>query len=336
MNFSRFTGQLLAGAVSAALLAGCNGGSQFAPPTGSAASAPATLGEAGAKHAGVSPGWVMYTGCALHNGQLQWYWINPRNYVWYWLKTSHITKGDSTLGGSATQATALAVATTDDTVVIYSGKKPVTTLTGLNGAASGVGMDSRGDTFAAVNVGSEATIDEFAQGATTPTATYADPNLTSVASLGIDRMNRVYVEGQSQTGTIEVDEMAGSGSFEPLAQAGALGATAGGLAVQSSGKTTYLYVNDLGNASEPANIARYEFTGKSLIKQGSFEYSGTNGAIAADPSGKDTKHVYAINNVPAGSQYSVSGIEYAFPSGQIVVQSSAYAASEESHGIWVK
>ncbi|HEY2475611.1 MAG TPA: hypothetical protein VGI19_12545 [Candidatus Cybelea sp.] len=333
MNFSRFSGHLLAGAVSAALLAGCNGGSQFGPPTGSAASAPATLGEAGAKHAGVSPDLLMMTYWVVINGHVYWWYYNIHG-VWVHGVIYGAYHG-SNLGGSSKNTKALDVSTTDDTVAVYSGKKLVTTLTGLNGVASGVGTDSRGTTFAAVNVASEAVVEEFAQGATTPTAAYSDQNLTSVENLAIDKMNRVYLEGQSRSGGIEVDELVGSGSFQPLAQAGALGATPGGLAVQTSGKTTYLYINDLGNASDPANIARYEFTGKSLVKQGSFEYTGINGAIAVDPKGKDTTHVYAVNNVPAGSQYSVSGVEYAFPSGQVVSQSPAQTSSQESQGIWV-
>jgi hypothetical protein len=339
---TRISHHALTGALCAALLAGCSAGSQFAPPTGSAGSQPAASQPVAPMHApksggdlGVSPGWVDVTGSVIVNGKLRYYYINNHN-VWIWDTFSAKSTGGTTLGNSLAKASELNMATTGSAVVVYSGKKLVNTLTGLSAVATGVETDSRGNTFAAVNVSGAAAVEEFAVGSHTPTATYSDPNLASVASLGIDKANHVYVEGQSQSGAIEVDEMIGSGSFESLAQPGALGATSGGLAVQTSGNTTYLWINDLGNASDPANITRYAFTGKSLVKQGSFAYTGINGAIAVDPKGKDTSHVYAVNNVAAGSQYSVSGIEYAYPSGQIASQSSAQAASQESVGIWFK
>jgi hypothetical protein len=350
---NRFSHQALTGALSAALLAGCSAGSQFAPPPGSAGSQPAAFQQAAVaaaapmhapksgRSAGVSPAWVMYTGCVMINGHCVYYYINIWG-VWEWIPTSiKRNSGGSTLGGSLAKAGEFDMATTGGTISIYSGKTLVTTLEGLKAAASGVATDSRGNTFAAVNVAGAATLDEFAAGSDTPTATYSDQNLKSVESLGIDKANNVYVEGQSQNGTIEVDEMIGSGGFESLAQSGTLGSTSGGLAVQTSGKTTYLWINDLGNASDPTNIARYELTGKSLVKQSSFDYAGVNGAIAVDPTGKDTSHVYAVNNVAvtngqAAPEYSVSGIEYAYPSGQIVSQSPAQTANQESLGIWVK
>lgn len=340
MNATRFSHHLIAGAVSAALLAGCSAGSQFAPPTGYGGTSPvdrlAAVQQASPTHKSgvVSPDLLMMTYWIIVNGHVYWWYYNI-HHVWVHGEI-YGTDGGSNAGGSATSNKALDVAESNDTIAVYSGKKLAATLTGLNGMASGVATDSHGDTFAAVNLSGEAAVEEFAQGSTTPTATYADQNLASVSALAIDKANRIYVEGQSQKGGIEVDEMSGSGSFEALAQPGTLGATAGGLAVQISKKTTYLWINDLGNAGEPANIARYEFDGKSLVKQGSFDYSGTNGAIAVDQSGKDTAHVLATNNVASGSSYSVSGIEYAFPAGNIVAQSPAQSASQESVGIWVK
>lgn len=344
---TRFSHHALTGALCAALLAGCSAGSQFAPTVGSAESQSAGFQQAALQsvapmHApktgnghGVSPDLIMMTYWYLINGKVYWWYYNIHG-VWVHGEISGIYQG-SNLGGSGTQTKALDVAMTNSTVGVYSGKKLVTTLTGLNGVAAGVGTDSRGNTFASVNASGEVAVEEFAKGATTPTATYSDQNLTSVDSLAIDKANHVYVEGQSQAGTIEVDEMVGSGRFESLAQSGSgsLGATSGGLAVQTSGKTTYVWINDRGNASEPANISRYEFTGKSLVRLSSFEYSGIDGAIAVDPAGKDTSDVYAVNNVPSGSQYSVSGIEYD-SSGQIVSQSPAQTASQESLGIWMK
>jgi hypothetical protein len=341
---TRFSHHALTGALCAALLAGCSAGSQFAPPTGSAGSQPAAFQPVAPMHApksgrgdGVSPAWLMWTGAVLINGKLHYYWINPRTYQWTWLPTTTKGSGGSTLGGSLAHANELNMATTGSAVVVYSGQKLVNTLTGVNGAATGVETDSRGNTFVAANTTGAAAVEEFAAGGNTLTATYVDHYLQSVASLGIDKANHVYVEGTSVTGGIEVDEMFGS-SFKALAVPGSptMGATPGGLAVQSSGKTTYLWINDLGNASDPANITRYAFTGKSLVKQSSFQYAGINGAIAVDPKGKDTSHVYAVNNVAAGSQYSVSGIEYTYPSGQIASQSSAQTASQESVGISVK
>lgn len=328
---TRLSHNALAGALCAALLAGCSAGSQFAPPTGSAGpqSAPTTAG----RH-GISPDSFLITYYIIVNGHVYWWYLNTHG-VWGHGEIGGAFQG-SNLGGSETQTKALDVAMTNSAIGLYSNKKLVGTLTGLSGAAAGVGTDSHGNTFAAVNGTGGVAVEEFAKGATTPTGAYSDPNLTSVDSLAIDKANHVYVEGQSQAGTIEVDEMAGSGSFESLASgSGSLGATAGGLAVQTSGKSTYVWINDRGNASEAATISRYKFTGTSLVKLSSFQYSGINGAIAVDPTGKDTNDVYAVNNVPTGSQYSVSGIEYD-ANGQIASQTPAETTSAESLGIWIK
>ena len=341
----RPSNNVITGALCAAILAGCSAGSQFAPPVGSAAHLPdgsqptAALALApihASKNGGrVSPDWVMWTGATVVNGKLTWYFIN-RYGDWIWLNTSKVHNNGSTLGGSATASQQFDLATTTGTIQIYRKNKVEATLTGLGAVASGVATDSGGNTFTAVNLGSEATVEEFASGATSPTATYVDPNLASLSSLAVDKAGRVYVEGQSIKGGIEVDEMVGSGSFHSLAAPGALGTTAGGLRMQGHGKIDYAWINDLGSASAPANIARYEFNGKSLLKQASFEYSGSNGAIAVDPSGKNTTDVYAVNNVAQGSQYSVSVVEYAFPSGKVVSQSPAQNASQPSIGVWVR
>jgi hypothetical protein len=331
---NRFSYNALTGALFAAILAGCSAGSQFAPPAGSAGSMAAEASRGGI----VSPAWVDWTGIAYNSatGTWQYYYINIWN-QWKWIPAMKTKSGGgSTVGGSLANLAEVDVATTQGVIDIYSGKKIVNTLQGLSGVASAVETDSRGNTFAAANVSSGSVVEEYAAGSDEPTATYADENLQSVTGLGIDKANNVYVEGQSQDGSIEVDEMVGSGSFESLAKPGALGATAGGLAVQSSGKTTYVWIDDLGDGSDPANITRYEFAGESLVKQDSFEYSGIDRGIAVDPTGKNTSDVYAMNNVPTGSQYSVSGIEYEYPSGKIVAQSTANTASQESVGIWRK
>lgn len=60
---------------------------------------------------------------------------------------------------------------------------------------------------------------------------------------------------------------------------------------------------------------------------------GVNGAIAVDPSGKDTSNVYAVNNVPSGSEYSVSGVTYSYPSGKVVGSTGSQMSGQESAGI---
>jgi len=334
----RTAGGLAATVFAASLIAGCSAGSQFAPPTGSAFQpvAPAQADKGGRDH-GISPDWVDYTGIAYNGatGKWQYYYINIWH-VWEWIPSMQIKGGGSAGGGSLADLNDVEVATNDGDIDVISDNKLVGTLEGLPGAASAVETDSRGNTFAAVNLSSGPIVAEYAAGSNEPTGTYEDQNLQNVVGLGIDKANNVYVEGQSQYGSIEVDEMVGSGSFESLAKPGAVGVTAGGLAVQTSGKTTYVWIDDLGNASDPANIARYAFTGKSLVKQGSFEYSGIDRGIAVDPTGKNTTDVYAMNNVPTSSGYSVSGIEYAYPSGETVSQSPVATASQESVGIWKK
>jgi hypothetical protein len=330
------TSTTLAAAVFAAqLIAGCGAGSQFAPTAGFAGSQTTGLPQASqiSRNRIISPDWEMWTGVV--NGH--YYYVNTHG-QWIWLKTGYDQgKGNSaTVGGSLASASEIDVAMTTGDINIVTNGKLTATLGGSIGIASAVETDPYGNTFATVNASGEAILEEYAAGSDVPTATYQDANLQSIAGVAIDKTGHVYVQGQSQYGNIEVDEMVGSGSFEPLAAPGALGATAGGLAVQTSAKATYVWINDLGNASAPANIARYALTGSSLVKDGSFEYSGINGGIAVDPTGKNTTDVYAVNNVSAGSQYSVTGIEYAFPSGKTVVQSSATTEGQESIGIWRK
>lgn len=338
-----FSNHLLAGAVGAALLAGCSGGSQFAPPTGYAGPQ-AAFQSVAPTHTksghGVSPAWVDWTGISYNpaTGKWQYYYINIWN-QWLWIpsKTKGNGGGGSTLGGSLAKASQVDFAMTNGSIEVVSGKKVVSTLTGLQVPASALETDSRSNTFAAENISGTAAVAEFPAGSKTPTAEYADANLASINSLAIDKAGHVYVEGTSVNGGIEVDEMSAGGSFASLAPSGSsLGATPGGLAVQTSGTSTYVWINDAGNASDPANITRYAFDGKSLTKQSSFGYTGVNGEIAVDPTGKDTSHVYTMNNVSAGSEYSVSGIEYSYPSGAIAAQSSPQTQSAEMLAMWVK
>jgi hypothetical protein len=207
----------------------------------------------------------------------------------------------------------------------------VGTLTGLSGNPIGIATDSKGDVWATNSP--SATISEFAKGATTPSASYTDSNLTSASYLAIDKQDNLYVEGQAASG-IEIDELpAGGTTFTAISQPGQLGAAAGGEAVQQHGKDTYVWVNDQGAGSGTGTISRYLLKGAALTSTGSFGYSGINGAITVDPSGKDTEHVYAANNVPSGSEYNTSIVEYALSSGSVVSSSPTATSSYEAVGI---
>lgn len=178
-----------------------------------------------------------------------------------------------------------------------------------------------------------ATISEFAVGATKPTASYTDSNLTSASYLAVDAMGNVYVEGQAAY-SIEVDVLpVGDATFKVVASPGQVGLTAGGLTVQNAGRKTYLWINDQGAASSPAAISRYVLRGSSLDFDGSFNYSGIDGAIWADPAGKHISHVFAINNVVVGSEYASSAVEYAMPGGKIINATPASTGATEALGI---
>jgi len=217
------------------------------------------------------------------------------------------------------------------TVVVFKGTKQVATLTGLTGEPIGLAVDRVGNVWATDSPA--ATISEFAKGATKPTATYTDANLTSASYLAVDPAGGVYVEGQAADG-IEVDVLAaGSSTFAPISQPGKVGLTAGGLAVQSRGTTTYVWINDEGTASTTAAISRYVLKGSSLYLKGSFGYNGVNGAIWADPSGESGAHVWAVNNVPYGSGFNTSAIEYAMPGGKIIAATIPTTMSVQAVGV---
>jgi len=220
-----------------------------------------------------------------------------------------------------------------NSVAVFRGKKQVAvaTLTGLTGQPIGLALDHLGNVWATNSP--SATIGEFAKGATKPTATYTDSNLTSANYLAVDAAGDVYVEGRAADG-IEVDVLpVGGTTFTPISQPGKLGLTAGGLAIQSTGKTIYLWVNDQGASSSPAAISRYILKGSSLYLKGSFGYSGVNGAIWADPAGLRTSRVWAANNVAYGSGYMTSAIEYAMPGGKIITATTPTEMSSQGVGI---
>jgi hypothetical protein len=207
----------------------------------------------------------------------------------------------------------------------------VATLTGLTGQPIGLAVDRFGNVWA-TNSPSSA-ISEFAKGATQPTATYTDSNLTSASYLAVDAAGDIYVEGQAAEG-IEVDVLpVGGTTFTPISQPGKVGLTAGGLAIQSAGKTIYVWINDQGSATLPAAVSRYILKGSSLYLKGSFGYAGVNGAIWADPAGLHTSRVWAANNVAYGSGYMTSAVEYAMPGGKIITATAPTEMATQDVGI---
>ncbi len=207
------------------------------------------------------------------------------------------------------------------------------TLSGLTGYPSGIASDFKSNLW--VTNSPSAAISEFYPGATSPSQTYTDSNLRSLSYVAVDRRNGVYVEGQSTaSGGIEVDELQAGGTFRRIAASGPLGYTAGGLAViVNDGKTGYVFVNDQGTPNGPPNIARWLLKGGKLTKDVSFEYSGIDTALSVDPSGKDTTHVWAANNVPRSSEFVTSGVEYSFSIGGMVASTPTTISSSESIGI---
>jgi len=219
----------------------------------------------------------------------------------------------------------------NSSVLVFAGKKRVATLEGLTGDPVGLAVDHFGNVWATNSP--SATISEFGGGATKPTATYTDSNLTSASYLAVDAAGDVYVEGQAAY-SIEVDVLpAGGTTFTPIGEPGKVGLTAGGLAVQNAGTKAYLWINDQGTAGSPAAISRYFSKGRSLSLTGSFKYSGVDEAIWADPAGKHLSRVFAINNVADGSEYASSAVEYAMPGGKIVNATAASISSTEAVGI---
>ena len=177
---TRLSRHALTGALCAAALAGCSAGQQFAPrsdplgpnrPVSSRrpSSRPHARAQGRSDHR-VSPDLIMMNFWYVINGQVYWWYFHG---VWIHGVISGVDHG-SNLGGSTTQSKTLDVAMT--TVGVYSGKKLVTTLTGLNGVAAGVGTNGTVIRLRRANSTGAVAVEEFAKGATTPTATYSDPN----------------------------------------------------------------------------------------------------------------------------------------------------------------
>ena len=217
--------------------------------------------------------------------------------------------------------------------------KQVGTLTGLTGSPTAIATDSEGNVWATNSPST--TISEFYAGITTPSATYTDSNLTSLSYVAVDKSNNVYVEGQAaSSGGIEVDELPyGGKTFTAINAPGQLGYTAGGLAIScprkpcpiaGNGNVEYLFVNDQGAPSSPATITKWERKRGKLGKAASFQYSGIDTAISVDPFTKDPNDVFAANNVPSGSAFVASGVEYAFPGGNVVSSSPTTSGTFEA------
>jgi hypothetical protein len=217
----------------------------------------------------------------------------------------------------------------DNTGVVYNGKgKAVRTLGGLTGVATGIARESNGIIWATNSPSN--TVSEFPRGATAPSETLSDANLSTLSYVAVDSADDVYVEGRGAKG-IEIDELVkGKGAFVPISKPGQLGVTAGGLAIQ---KTLYVWVNDQGNASSPANISEWILKKGTLTQVGDFQYSGVNTSIWADPAGNDTMHVFAANNLASGSSFVSAGIEYAMPNGVITSASPSTTSSSGAFGI---
>jgi hypothetical protein len=212
-----------------------------------------------------------------------------------------------------------AVSASANQIVEYSDKwKEVATLTGLTGVPIGIMLDSKGDVWSTNSPSN--TISEYAKGSTTPTATYTDDNMSSISYVASDKANDVYVSGQGKSGNLEVDEFQGS-SFAPIKTI--TGSVGGGIAV-ASGKT--LWVCDEGTGTK-GTISSYTIPGFKRREQ--FAHSGSDTGLAVTASGKQ---LWAINNVPAGSQFHVSVVIYSVK-GKVLLTGPGSNSREESVGI---
>ena len=340
MKHSKVTEYSAAIAIAGLVLAGCsNTGSQFAAPSGATAR-----------------GWVV----EAYNGYNQYAYVRCADCRCLWgcnsgcgnsskkaVGNEWVLVSKDCDGGGVAYGLAFAKENSDskiayagfskDTVGVAKWKNDryakAPTLTGLTGEPVGIASDLKGDVW--VTNSPSTTISEFYPGARFPSKTYTDSNLASLGYVAADRRNDIYVEGQSrESGGIEVDELQAGGTFRPIVSSGQLGYTAGGLAaVVNNGKTGYLFVNDQGTANGPPTITRWLLKGGKLTADGSFKYSGLDTALSVDPSGKDTNHVWAANNVQRSSGFETSGVEYAFPSGGVVASTPTTVSSTKSFGI---
>jgi hypothetical protein len=226
----------------------------------------------------------------------------------------------------------------NDTVAVLRYAKgnwtQVATIGDLIGVPDGMATDSHRNLW--VTNTPTTTITEFAYGTNTPIATYTDGDLNSVNYLAIDTHDNVYVEGSAGS-AMEIDELTASATFTVIGKPGQVGTTPGGLAIQPHGKKkTYMWVNDQGSGSGSGTISRYLLKDGSLKSTGSFRYSGFDGAIAVDPSGKDTDEVYATNSaLMSGYQFNGTTVEYTFPSGQVTDSWGSYTLPYENVSVAV-
>lgn len=210
----------------------------------------------------------------------------------------------------------------ENSIAIENSKgKQLGVLTGLTGSPVGIAVDSTGVVWA-TNYPSNV-ISEYSDGATKPTATYTDGNLSSMRYVAIDQGNHVYVSGQSTgSGGLEVDELQGS-AFTPIQTiTGAVGA---GIAV--SPKTRTLWVCDEGDGSS-GTISAYAMPG--FKKRMQIAYSGDETGIAVGASGKE---LYALDNAPYGSEYNVSVIVYDTKTGKAVNSTPSITTAAKALGI---
>lgn len=199
--------------------------------------------------------------------------------------------------------------------------KQIGTLTGLTGEPVGIATDSKGDVWA-TNYPSN-TISEYNPGATEPSATYTDGNLSSLRYIAMDQNNNVYVSGQSAgSGGLEVDQLQASAFIPIKTITGAVGA---GIAI--SPKTRTLWVCDEGDRTS-GTISAYTMPGFNRRMQ--IAYSGDDTGIAAAKSGKE---VYAINNVADGSQFDVSVVRYDSKTGKVLGSTPSITTSAPAVGI---
>lgn len=261
-----------------------------------------------------------------HPGQSCGWWTEPNPWDIHYVNEEAYGGGDGLFSGSNTLYIG-----NGNSIYVQVKKKYKYTLTGLTGAPIGIAADSKGTVWASNSPSN--VLSEFPAGETKASATYTDTNLTSLSYVAVDRFDNVYVEGQGSSG-IEVDELStASGTFTPIGQPGELGAIAGGLAFQKEKTGSYLWINDQGTSSGSGRLTQWVFQNGALKKVASFGYAGRNGAIWADPSGKDIKHIFATNNVPYGTEVQNKGVEYELPDGKIVSESGTGIESAEDVGI---
>lgn len=205
---------------------------------------------------------------------------------------------------------------------VYNNKlKQVNVLAGLTGDPVGIATDAKGDVWA-TNYPSN-TISEYNPGATEPSATYADGNLSSLRYIAVDKDGSVYVSGQGAgSGSLEVDELQAS-TFTPIKTiTGAVGA---GIAIAPKTKT--LWVCDEGDGTS-GTISGYAMPGFKRRMQ--IAYSGDDTGIAVAKSGKE---VYAIDNVTDGSAFDVSFVAYDAKTGKAINSTPSITTSAKVVGI---